>query len=81
MKNPLIIAALVGLCVSVQTPASAQSDAAGMAGKEILTDSLGEGEIRDFADGSQMVGADYFTVYIEGEGPDVLLIPGLSTPR
>ncbi|MGB5485657.1 alpha/beta fold hydrolase, partial [Parasphingorhabdus sp.] len=42
---------------------------------------LGEGEIRDFADGSQMVGADYFTVYIEGEGPDVLLIPGLSTPR
>ncbi|QJB70710.1 alpha/beta hydrolase [Parasphingorhabdus halotolerans] len=46
-----------------------------------MTDLLGEGEVIEFIDGSKMVGTDYFTDYIEGEGPDVILIPGLSTPR
>ncbi len=81
MKTPRIIAALFASTMGLAMPAVAQAEPVAMAVKEAVTDELGEGEIREFADGSRMVGADYFTVYIEGEGPDVLLIPGLSTPR
>jgi pimeloyl-ACP methyl ester carboxylesterase len=81
MKYPIIIAALLASGPGLAMPAVGQAEPVAMAVKEAVTDELAEGEIRDFADGSQMVGADYFTVYIEGEGPDVLLIPGLSTPR
>jgi len=55
--------------------------AAEIARKEAMTEHLGEGEIINFIDGSKMVGTDYFTVLVEGEGPDVVLIPGMSTPR
>ena len=81
MKKPMIIAALLVSGGGLTMSTLVQAEAVEMAHKEAVTDELGEGEIRDFADGSQMVGADYFTVYIEGEGPDVVLIPGLSTPR
>lgn len=81
MKLPMIIAALIASGPGDTMSHLAHAEPVEMAHKEAVTDELGEGEVRDFADGSQMVGADYFTVYVEGEGPDVLLIPGLSTPR
>ena len=81
MKKPMIIAALLVSGGGLTMSTLVQAEAVEMAHKEAVTDELGEGEIRDYADGSQMVGADYFTVYIEGEGPDVVLIPSLSTPR
>lgn len=51
--------------------------------KASITNQLSEGEIQKLPDGTQLVGADYFTVRIEGvdkNGPDVVLIPGLATP-
>lgn len=48
-----------------------------------VTNQLSEGQILKLKDGTQLVGADYFTVRIEGadkSAPDVILIPGLSTP-
>lgn len=48
-----------------------------------VTNQLTEGQIMKLPDGTQLVGADYFTVRIEGadkNGPDVILIPGLATP-
>lgn len=47
------------------------------------TNQLSEGQILKLKDGPQLVGADYFTVRIEGadkSAPDVILIPGLATP-
>lgn len=51
--------------------------------KASIANQLTEGEIQKLPDGTQLVGADYFTVRIEGadkNGPDVILIPGLATP-
>lgn len=51
--------------------------------KASITNQLTEGEIKKLPNGTQLVGADYFTVRIEGadkNGPDVILIPGLATP-
>lgn len=48
-----------------------------------VTNQLTEGQIMKLPDGTQLVGADYFTVRVEGadkNGPDVILIPGLATP-
>ncbi len=39
------------------------------------------GERVDLPDGGQLLGGRHFTVLVEGQGRDVVLIPGLSTPR
>ncbi len=39
------------------------------------------GERIDLPDGAQLLGGRHFTVLVEGQGRDVVLIPGLSTPR
>ncbi len=39
------------------------------------------GERIDLPNGAQLLGGRHFTVLVEGQGRDVVLIPGLSTPR
>lgn len=43
--------------------------------------SPGPGEALDLPDGAKLLGGKSFTVLVEGEGRDVVLIPGLATPR
>ncbi|WP_243457248.1 alpha/beta fold hydrolase [Parasphingorhabdus cellanae] len=39
------------------------------------------GERIDLPEGAQLLGGRYFTVLVEGQGRDVVLVPGLSTSR
>ena len=40
-----------------------------------------DGDTLALPNGAQIIGKTHFTVLVEGQGPDVVLIPGLSTPR
>ncbi|GAA0474915.1 alpha/beta hydrolase [Parasphingorhabdus litoris] len=43
--------------------------------------SAARGERVELPDGSKLLGGRHFTVLVEGQGRDVVLIPGMSTPR
>ncbi len=46
-----------------------------------LVSTAARGERIDLPNGAQLLGGRHFTVLVEGKGRDVVLIPGLSTPR
>lgn len=46
-----------------------------------VTENAARGERIDLPGGAQLLGGRHFTVLVEGQGRDVVLIPGLSTPR
>lgn len=48
---------------------------------EPVISNAARGEQIDLPNGAQLLGGRHFTVLVEGQGRDVVLIPGLSTPR
>ncbi len=66
MRLYTLLVILLAIIISVNAPLAAQETASNM-GEEIESQQILEGKS--------------FTVLVEGDGPDVVLIPGLATPR
>ncbi len=64
----LLAALLLPACTTMESTDPVVSNAA-------------RGERIDWPGGAQLLGGRHFTVLVEGQGRDVVLIPGLSTPR
>jgi len=78
MKNNLITAFCLGFCTLFASPATAATNPVAASASEA---SVGRSESKKLPDGSMLLGGKHFTVLVEGAGPDIILIPGLSTPR
>jgi len=78
MKNNLMTAFCLGFCTLFASPATAATNPATTPASEV---SVERSESKKLPDGSMLLGGKHFTVLVEGAGPDIILIPGLSTPR
>ena len=84
MKSLKIVTVLSALTMPVAAMAAASQAASAPQEMQVNaaeTASPADGRNISLPDGSRIFGKQHFTVLVEGEGPDVILIPGLSTPR